>query len=66
MRGQYGPGYINGNAVIGYREEDNVARDSNVETFAALKSISTTGAGQVSPSICEQENGFRNGPLKSL
>lgn len=37
VRGQYGPGYINGNAVVGYREEDNVARDSNVETLAALE-----------------------------
>jgi glucose-6-phosphate 1-dehydrogenase len=37
VRGQYGPGYINGKEVIGYRQEQNVAPDSNVETYAALK-----------------------------
>lgn len=37
VRGQYGPGYINGAPVIGYREEENVARDSSVETYVALK-----------------------------
>ena len=36
-RGQYGPGFINGEAVKGYRQEDNVAKDSNVETYAAIK-----------------------------
>lgn len=33
VRGQYGSGFIKGQAVVGYREEDEVARDSNVETF---------------------------------
>ncbi len=37
VRGQYGPGFINGQPVKGYREEDNVARDSNVETYVALE-----------------------------
>jgi len=37
VRGQYGPGYINGDSVIGYREENNVHADSSMETFAALK-----------------------------
>lgn len=37
IRGQYGPGFINGLKVKGYREEDNVAKDSNVETYVALK-----------------------------
>lgn len=36
-RGQYGPGYINGVPVPGYREEPNVSPDSQVETFVALK-----------------------------
>jgi glucose-6-phosphate 1-dehydrogenase len=35
-RGQYGPGTIDGQAVRGYREEDDVKRDSNTETFAAV------------------------------
>lgn len=37
VRGQYGPGFINGEPVCGYREEENVARDSNVETYVAAK-----------------------------
>ncbi len=37
VRGQYGPGEIDGKQVPGYREEPNVARDSNTETFVALK-----------------------------
>ena len=37
VRGQYGPGFINGKAAIGYREEQNVNPKSQVETYAALK-----------------------------
>ncbi len=37
VRGQYGKGYIDGLEVEGYREEENVAKDSNVETYLALK-----------------------------
>lgn len=37
IRGQYGPGYINGIPVIGYRQEENVNPQSNVETYVALK-----------------------------
>ena len=37
VRGQYTRGEINGKPVPGYREEPNVAPDSNVETFVALK-----------------------------
>lgn len=37
IRGQYTPGFINGEPVKGYRNEDNVAPDSNVETYVALK-----------------------------
>ncbi len=35
--GQYGPGLIDGVAVNGYREEQNVPEDSQTETFVALK-----------------------------
>jgi glucose-6-phosphate 1-dehydrogenase len=35
--GQYGPGAVDGQEVIGYRDEDNVARDSATPTFAAMK-----------------------------
>jgi glucose-6-phosphate 1-dehydrogenase len=37
VRGQYGPGKINGVPVPGYREEEGVAPDSNTETYVALK-----------------------------
>lgn len=37
VRGQYGPGYIDGKPVIGYRQENNVSPESIIETFAALK-----------------------------
>ena len=36
-RGQYGPGAIAGQAVSGYRQEREVAPDSNTDTFAAVK-----------------------------
>jgi len=35
--GQYGRGVIDGVPVVGYREEEKVPRDSNTETFVALK-----------------------------
>ncbi|MEO8148320.1 MAG: glucose-6-phosphate dehydrogenase [Bacteroidia bacterium] len=37
VRGQYGPGWVEGKEVPGYREEKNVDPDSNTETFAAIK-----------------------------
>jgi glucose-6-phosphate 1-dehydrogenase len=37
VRGQYGPGIIDGKKVIGYREEDRVNPESGTETYAAVK-----------------------------
>ncbi|HSC48972.1 MAG TPA: glucose-6-phosphate dehydrogenase [Gaiellaceae bacterium] len=37
VRGQYGPGYIEGQEVPGYREESGVAPDSMTETYVAAK-----------------------------
>lgn len=37
VRGQYGPGLIKGEAVKGYREEENVNPESSVETYVALQ-----------------------------
>jgi glucose-6-phosphate 1-dehydrogenase len=37
VRGQYGPGLVNGQKVAGYREETGVNPNSKTETFAALK-----------------------------
>jgi glucose-6-phosphate 1-dehydrogenase len=35
--GQYGPGYVGGKAVPGYREEADVASQSKTESFVALR-----------------------------
>ncbi len=37
VRGQYGPGQIDGQAVPGYRQEQGVAGDSQTETFVAAR-----------------------------
>jgi glucose-6-phosphate 1-dehydrogenase len=37
MRGQYGPGKVDGKEVKGYRQEDRVDPNSSTETYAALK-----------------------------
>ena len=37
VRGQYGPGRIDGKEVVGYREEPDVAKDSPTPTYAAIK-----------------------------
>src|SRR6202171_2033799 len=37
VRGQYGGGMVDGQRVVGYRSEPDVAPDSNTETFVALK-----------------------------
>jgi glucose-6-phosphate 1-dehydrogenase len=37
VRGQYGPGFVEGEEVPGYRQEEGVAPDSETETFVAAK-----------------------------
>lgn len=37
VRGQYGPGSVNGKPVKGYRQEEAVSPDSSTETYAAVK-----------------------------
>jgi glucose-6-phosphate 1-dehydrogenase len=37
VRGQYGRGFIEGEEVLAYREEEGVARDSLTETYVAAK-----------------------------
>jgi len=37
VRGQYGPGQINGQVVKGYREEGGVKPDSTTETYVAME-----------------------------
>lgn len=37
VRGQYGPGFVNGEIAKGYRQEENVSPTSVVETFVAMQ-----------------------------
>jgi glucose-6-phosphate 1-dehydrogenase len=37
VRGQYGPGTVDGKPVVGYRQEDRVHPRSQTETYAALR-----------------------------
>jgi len=37
VRGQYGPGFINGKPVPGYRQEPDVAPDSGTPTYCAIR-----------------------------
>jgi len=37
VRGQYGPGSVDGRAVVGYRQEPNVAPDSGSPTYGAVR-----------------------------
>jgi glucose-6-phosphate 1-dehydrogenase len=37
VRGQYGPGLIDGQHVAGYRDEERVSPESSTETYAALR-----------------------------
>jgi glucose-6-phosphate 1-dehydrogenase len=37
VRGQYGPGWVEGEPVPGYREEEGVAPDSTTETYVAMR-----------------------------
>jgi glucose-6-phosphate 1-dehydrogenase len=37
VRGQYGPGIVGGQHVLGYRDEDRVNPESGTETYAALR-----------------------------
>jgi glucose-6-phosphate 1-dehydrogenase len=36
-RGQYGPGTVDGQKVVGYRQEERVSPESQTETYAAMK-----------------------------
>jgi glucose-6-phosphate 1-dehydrogenase len=37
VRGQYGPGHVEGQRVVGYRDEDRVNPESGTETYAAVR-----------------------------
>ncbi len=37
VRGQYGPGFINAEKAVGYRQEKDVNPSSNIETYVAIR-----------------------------
>lgn len=37
IRGQYGPGVVKGKSVVGYRQEADVKKNSDTETFVAMR-----------------------------
>jgi glucose-6-phosphate 1-dehydrogenase len=37
IRGQYGPGFVDGTPTKGYRQEENVSKESSIETFVAME-----------------------------
>ncbi|NMB23940.1 MAG: glucose-6-phosphate dehydrogenase [Firmicutes bacterium] len=37
VKGQYGPGSLNGASVVGYRDEGRVSPDSNTDTYVAVE-----------------------------
>jgi glucose-6-phosphate 1-dehydrogenase len=39
VRGQYAPGLVNGDEVLGYRQEAGVSPESRTETFTAMKVV---------------------------
>jgi glucose-6-phosphate 1-dehydrogenase len=45
VRGQYGPGKVDGKDVAGYRQEDRVSPTSSTETFAACRFTFAPGSG---------------------
>ena len=50
VRGQYGPGVINGQRVVGYRDEERVNPDSSTETYAAIRL-------EIEPQVIEYKTG---------
>ena len=66
VRGQYGPGWIEGKKVPGYRQEEDVAPDSATETFVALKPLprQLALAGRAL-STCAPASGSPGTPRKS-
>jgi glucose-6-phosphate 1-dehydrogenase len=57
VRGQYGPGIVNGQHVVGYRDEDRVNPESGTETYAAVRCRLKTGAGRGFRFICARASG---------
>ena len=64
VRGQYGPGWVGGKKVPGYREEEGVAPDSQTETFVALRLFLDNWRWQACLSTCGPGSGSTGKPRK--
>jgi hypothetical protein len=64
-RGQYAAGWQGGEQVVGYLDEDGISPDSTTETFAAVRSTSTPGAGPACRSTCAPASGSAGGSPRS-
>jgi len=51
VRGQYGPGWVGGQQVPGYRQEANVAANSTTETYVAVRLLPADGQALAQPSV---------------
>ncbi|NOS68128.1 MAG: glucose-6-phosphate dehydrogenase [Candidatus Peribacteraceae bacterium] len=49
LQGQYTKGKVHGETVVGYREEDEIPKDSRTNTFAAMKLLSREARWQGVP-----------------
>jgi len=65
VRCQYAAGTVLGERVKAYRNEPDVARDSNTETYIAVKLESTIGAGPACPFSSEPASTWRNATPRS-
>ena len=65
VRGQYGPGYIEGKKVPGYREEPGVAPTRGRRRSSPPSSTSTTGAGPARRSTSAPASGCRSARRRS-
>ena len=65
VRGQYGRGFIEGEEVPGYREEEGVAATRRPRRTWPRSCTSTTGAGRTRRSTCARASGCRGARRRS-
>ena len=65
VRGQYGPGVVEGKKVPGYREEENVAAAPRRRRSRRSSSRSTTGAGRACRSTSAPASGWPSASRRS-
>jgi hypothetical protein len=66
VRGQYGTGTVLGKAVRAYRQDPDVAPNSNTETYVACKLKLTTGAGPACRSVSARAYGVPSEAIATI